>query len=129
MTEIEICLPVFRGINDRIVSQNDFVRLLADFFDTLLYEQLQLQSRAFETDYTYTDNSKFWHDSLAGLHFQGTRISLQSFHLTEWIPSAPGRYFTPEASKSRRKAQDYLVPGKEYLPLGKLRMVLGGNSL
>ncbi len=128
MTEIETSLPIFQGGNERIVRPDDFVRLFADVFDTLLYKQLQLQSRPLTVDRTYTDNRTFWHDALRGLHFQGMRIFLQGFHLTEWMPSAPGRYFTPNAEASRKEAQHYIAYGRaeRYLPLGKLRMVLGG---
>jgi hypothetical protein len=50
---------------------------------------------------------------------------LPSFHVTEWLPASPGRYFTERARRERDNAEQYWTGG-EYLPLGKLGMILGG---
>lgn len=128
MAEIEQSLPIFRGVNDRVVNRNDFVRLFADVFDTLLYEKLQIQTTSRPVDRSYTNNKIFWDEALNKRLFQGLRVQLKGFHLTEWIPSAPGRYFTPNAHLLRESAQElYGAYGKpEYLPLGKNYMILGG---
>jgi len=129
MTEFERSVPQFRGgsISGENIDKNSFIELFADVFDTLLYQKLQAQSSSKSIDRAYTDNQTFWNDALKGLHFQSMHLQLQGFHLTEWIPSAPGRYFTSDAEKSREEAQRYINPHfDEYLPVGKEYMVLGG---
>lgn len=126
-TSIERTMRSFKGINERRVRPADFVRLFADFFDSILYRKPTLQTQELEVDRKYTNNQAFWEDALKGEHFEEMRVHLENFNLTEWIPSAPGRYFTPEATESRMKAQQYFAPDRrEYLPLGKFAMVLGG---
>lgn len=124
---VENTLPVFGG-NDRVVRPDDFIRILADVFDTPLYGLVRLSESPVQIHRAYQDNQTFWKDAIAGHLFESMRISLQKFHLLEWIPSAPGRYFTNEAESSRKDAQAFLVNAmpETYLPLGKLGMILGG---
>ena len=115
-----------KGASVNRVRRNDFVRLFADFFDILLYK-FPPKPRPSTVDYSYKDNQSFWEDAIKGAHFEEMRIHLRNFHLTEWLPSAPGRYFTEEAVQSRIEAKHFFDPTKgEYRPFGKLRMVLGG---
>lgn len=47
--------------------------------------------------------------------------------LGEWLPLSPGRYFTREGRVSRRRARKYFdAKHDEFIPLGKLGMILGG---
>ena len=64
---------------------------------------------------TYTSNEQFWRDALDKEHFQSMQVRLQGFHLTEWIPSAPGRFYTSDGLRSRALAEQYLRDGtNEY---------------
>jgi hypothetical protein len=57
------------------------------------------------------------------------KVRLRNFHLMQWLPLAPGRYYTREATRKRLKAQSHIIQrgrGREYLPLGKELMFLGG---
>src|SRR5436305_3571753 len=129
MVEIEQSLPIFRGVNERSVNPGDFVRLFGDLFDALLYHKLQIQPASRPIDRSYVDNQTFWRDALNKHLFQSLRVELNGFHLTECIHSAPGRYFTPDAHHARKSAQKFYVTyvrNKEYLPLGKDYMILGG---
>lgn len=121
-------LKNFRGGNDRYIHSSDFIELFADVIDLALYKKLQLRSEAKKADRIYSDNQTFWRDTLAGRQFQGVRLFLKGFHLTEWMPSSPGRYFSPDAERSREEALRFINPRdeNEYIPLGKNYMVLGG---
>lgn len=123
----DVELPTsLRAINDRYVGERDFGPLFADIFDTLLYHQRQ-QETPQSPERPYEQNRAFWDDIRESQLHQGSRVVLHNVHLTEWIPSAPGRYFTPEAAESRQRAQWYWEDRQgEYVPLGKESMVLGG---
>ena len=80
-----------------------------------------------EADLTYSQNQAFWLDALYGRHFPSANIVLEDFHITEWLPFAPGRYFTPQAVQARENALQYVARDRdEYLPSGKYSMVSGG---
>lgn len=119
--------PIKRGSIARFVGRPYFVKFFGDFLNSILYAHRPREPDELTADRTYTANKTFWEDALEGIHFEEMRISLHNFHLMEWMPSAPGRYFTPGAIASRRKAQEYIAPdGSEYLPIGKEQMILGG---
>jgi len=128
MHPIEAELRNFQGGNERSLERRDFIELFSDAFDTLLYKYLQLKRAPAKVDNTYTSNEAFWHDALKRRLFEGQRILLRGFHLTEWLPSAPGRYFTDQAAHERDAAEMALSWSgqNEYLPLGKVKMILGG---
>src|SRR5688572_10704111 len=107
MESIERSLPVFRGGNERLLTSDDFVDLFTDTLDTALYNHIHPVASTDKVDRSYEANAVYWFDALAGQHFEGMRILLQRFHLGEWIPAAPGRYFTEAASWARREARDY----------------------
>jgi hypothetical protein len=119
--------PYFRGLNTDRVRKPDLEKLLGDFFDLVLLRN-PIRQLTKPTRYrTYKDNQAFWEDSLKGSHFEEMEVHLEGFHLTEWLPSAPGRYFTQEAIKSRAEATEFFDSGlQEYNPYGKAGMVLGG---
>lgn len=121
-------LPLRGGTGtDLAIRKEEFVNLFADMFDTLLYKELRTPPFSQSIDRTYTDNRTFWNEALSGLHFESMRVRLEGFHLTEWLPSAPGRYFTLDAKASREEARNSIIPdGSEYDPHGKESMVLGG---
>jgi hypothetical protein len=78
-------------------------------------------------DRVYTANESFWKDALNGLHFPTAYIVLDGFNLTEWLPFAPGRYYTNEAEEQRKMAANLIDPQRdEYVPMGKASMVRGG---
>ena len=115
------------GDNDQYIRREDFVKLLGDYFDTVLYGKLQASPQALVADRTYADNVAFWIDATSDRSFQSMRVLLKSFHLTEWLPTAPGRYFTPEAARAREEAEHYKSRHeKEYYPIGKNYLILGG---
>ncbi|MDQ2807093.1 MAG: hypothetical protein M3Z04_09325 [Chloroflexota bacterium] len=124
-----------RAINDGHVHPKDVVKLLADalsiipFIRSLSSRIHSFNPKSSEATYTYSTNKDFWLDNIQGKHFPSTHINLEGFHLIEWIPTAPGRFFTEDARIHRRLAKEYysyLPNGQRYLPLGKREMVLGG---
>jgi len=130
MTEIERTVPIFQGGSPTwgYLEKSVLDELIADALDEYLYKQVQLQPLSHLFNATYTDNSTFWNKTLEGKHhFQGMRVRLQGFHLTEWMPSSPGRYYTHEAQASREQAGYYRGSEmREYKPDGKRFMVFGG---
>jgi hypothetical protein len=47
-----------------------------------------------EVDRTCGHNKTFWAHALSAAHYPGANIILEDCHVTEWLPFAPGRYFT-----------------------------------
>lgn len=127
MGEIDWSRPDLHGGNHVYLDAGNVVKLLVDAFDSGLYNKLPIQPSHRKVDKSYSDNETFWKDALGIQHFPSMRIRLQGFHLTEWTPSAPGRYFTPDAQYSRRKAETSYRPSRnEYDLDGKNLMILGG---
>ncbi|HVE45494.1 MAG TPA: hypothetical protein VNA57_01935 [Acidimicrobiales bacterium] len=113
------------------MAPEDLATMLGDLFGTLLYRNLSagpqnIPPSTQRSIKTYRDNQQYWSEALAGQHYEGMRVVLSAFHLMEWLPAAPGRYFTEDAARHRDMARDFMGPHSEYLPLGKLEMVLGG---
>lgn len=116
-----------RATNDRYVTPDDFIPLFADIFDTLLYKAQVASATPQPSEVEITSNENFWLGAQRGTLHHGSRVVLRGFYLTEWLPSAPGRFHTEEAARSRQIAEDYWESSdKEYVPLGKEYMVLGG---
>jgi hypothetical protein len=90
----------FRGGERRgqAISRYDILEHLANALQTVLYGIIRRRPKATGSDRTYTDNAAFWADAFATKHFPGSNIILEDFHLTEWLPFAPGRYFDPNVS-------------------------------
>jgi hypothetical protein len=131
--EIESALHLIRGApreTGDFVSRKDLVNLLADALNLVIYKDSSFREIESTVNHTYADNRSFWNDALDDKVVQGMRIRLQGFHVTQWLPSSPGRYYTADAVQSRERAQSYLSRrhenSVEYLPLGKGLMVLGG---
>lgn len=129
--EIESALHLIRGApqdTGNFVERKDFVKLLADALNPVIYNDSHFPEMESTVDRTYVDNRNFWNDALHGNLVQGMQIHLQEFHVTQWLPSSPGRYYTADAVQSRERAQLYLSSrdSVEYIPLGKGLMVLGG---
>ncbi|SJM96584.1 hypothetical protein [Crenothrix polyspora] len=115
------------GIGESLRA-NDISEILVDALKTVLYEKIQPQKVVSKApDKTYYDNTSFWKDALSERHFPGAYICLEGFHLMEWLPFAPGRYFTERAEWSREYAMRRISADREeYLPDGKASMVQGG---
>src|SRR5262245_54419100 len=126
MDEIDWSRLGLRGGN-RYPDRDIIFKLLIDALDSGLYKKLPIQPSHRSIDKSYSDNETFWRDALGKQHFPSMRVRLQGFHLTEWVPSAPGRYFTPNAQHSRQEAEHlYSFDRNEYDPDGKNLMILGG---
>ncbi len=136
MADIERSVPEFRGGNERYLYAKYLADLLVDALDAVLYNYVPDGSPSPNIDRSYGENSIYWHDAMAAQHFEGMRIQLEGFHLSEWIPSAPGRYYTPAAEASREAVKPSEVeiwhyehgsPERNYLlPVGKQYLLLGG---
>lgn len=114
------------------LPKRDFLQILGDAFDNFLYTLVRTE-RNRNQDYedrrikTYHKNVVFWQETLLNYNHIGQRIRLKNFSVIEWLPSSPGLFFTGKAENSRRKAeQSFNFDRNEFLPLGKLEMVLGG---
>jgi hypothetical protein len=122
-------LPREAGTDQHRLRREDFVALFADFLDTQLYAAPRSRERKprFAPEAEYISNRAFWTDALSNGHYDGRRVRLKDFTLLEWIPLSPGRYFTDAATEKRNQAEQfYAHSNREYLPLGKLDMILGG---
>ncbi len=127
---IEKKRPFFRGGDEagESVRPEDIEQVLVDAFKSVLYRQLRPQSsRERGADRVYRDNESFWRDALSDRQFPGIYISLDGFALMEWLPMAPGRYYTAGAESQRERASWAISEARaEYLPEGKASMVRGG---
>lgn len=129
--DIERLHSFFRGGEEEGYSLgygDDICNVLVDALKTALYEKVQPQRILSKVvDKTYYDNMSFWKDALSEKHYPGAYINLDGFHLTEWLPFSPGRYFTEDAVRSRKYAMRRISKERnEYLPEGKMSMVNGG---
>ena len=119
------------GFDGASIDRDTFVKLFADLFDTMLYKRAETSEERDDPGSDYGSNEQFWRDALSGTLFPAKSVTIRNFAITEWIPTAPGRYFTPEAERLRRRVQSnfrhYVSPNRtEYNPDGKQCMVLGG---
>lgn len=128
-TNIEILHPLFQGgeQHGKFLSSYDVGNILTEALKTALYKQVHPKAIPHEPDLSYFDNASFWEDALSYRHFPGAYIVLDNFHLLEWLPFSPGRYFTKDAGVERRSAARAMSKDRdEYLPHGKTSMVRGG---
>lgn len=140
---LEAAIDLFQGgKRGGDLTPEEFKALASEFFDTLLYKYIKQEDKQKPIDQEYKDNTSFWTDILKGDHFLGKRVALNGFHLTEWMPSSPGKYFTKSAKSQRIAARQVLERGAIVgdsiitdvyndtdgilLPAGKERMMLGG---
>lgn len=77
-----------------------------------------------------TGNRNFWQDVYTDQLWDGRRIELLRFNLTEWVALQPGLYHAAESAESRRKALEYAAYnpqlGNHFAPRGKISMLEGG---
>jgi hypothetical protein len=120
--------PVRRGGegDGQYLKLSDVEVILSDALKAVLYSRLPLRAPT-KADHIYDDNASFWRDALFEKHFAGARVILRNFRLTEWLPFAPGRYYTDQAAGEREMAA-YMISSSrdEYTPSGKGAMVRGG---
>jgi hypothetical protein len=114
------------------IKQHDLVQLLGDALNLLTYNNVKYPELCqHETNHhkEYENNYDFWEDALRGDLVEGMEVNLRSFHLMQWLPSSPGRYYTQKAILERQNAEQHLARRgrhREYLPSGKESMFLGG---
>lgn len=125
--QFERTYPNFRGSNDKRIGFDDARTLVGDAIDLGLYGSISPEEKNTGEFIHYRDNESLWSDILARRVNHGDTIHLKDFQLIEWLPTAPGRYFTSDAARSRNDARRWWdMTRGEYLPLGKAEMVLGG---
>jgi hypothetical protein len=122
----DVPLPLsLHGGNDERVDRDDLTTMLKDFLALSSLRKTRRSGAANFQDLPFRDNRSFW-TTARRLH-EGATVVLENFAVLEWAPAAPGRYYTQEAAEARRTALQFINPDKpEYLPLGKMNMVLGG---
>lgn len=126
---LERIASAFKSSRSREVGREDFVEALAGVFGlTLLRGATQSgDKKGREPAHNFSTNEEFWSRMLSGKLHEGSSIRLEGFHIMEWTPTSPGRYFTPEATAKRENAREFVSRNRnEYLPLGKQYMMLGG---
>ena len=133
IADIDIVRILGQGFNkgQSNLNREEVVQLLGDALDLLVYnnEKFFENRESYTSQKTYNDNSNFWKDALNGHLLEGMKVRLMNFHLMQWLPLAPGRYYTREATRKRLEAQSHIIQtgrGRKYLPLGKELMFLGG---
>ena len=118
------------GSTQYFQEASSFRTYIADIIDLSRYSLAlrRWRMRDAETpDVQFDDNEGFWTAALEGRLFNGSRIELRDFQLAEWLPLSPGRYFTREGRVSRHRARGHFDErNDEFIPLGKLGMILGG---
>lgn len=112
-----------RGGNDFNLSREDLQLLLEDFLSLSPVGGNQLQISHQDHDLKFENNEAFW-TSTREL-YEGAHVLLEDFSVMEWAPLSPGRFHTEAARRSRSEAIRNFG-NSEYLPLGKMQMVLGG---
>lgn len=128
MREIEREGPDFRGFSSTNISPENLLEIFTELLNTSKYNIDGIRSQNSLIEHIFTSNKDFWHAAINSFFHDGMRIQLNGFHLTEWIPFAPGKYFTREASKDRSRALHFINRERiyEYLPQGKSSMIGGG---
>ncbi|WP_338839650.1 hypothetical protein [Flavobacterium ginsenosidimutans] len=117
----------FKGLGIERLPTKDVAKFLTDFFDVSLYKKLRGEQKESQIFKSYNNNEDFWKDCLQNKIFAGKTIKLENFCLIEWLPYSPGLYYTKRAFNSRMEARSMMSADKnEYLPLGKMNMMLGG---
>lgn len=126
-TDLERKMENFHAGNDEGIREMDLISQLADAVNVSVYGRIEAPKPSTSAELRFASNEGFWGDVMAERVGQGVRVRLNRFQITEWIPSSPGRFFTKEAVDARVIAEHYLrFDRSEYLPLGKMNMVLGG---
>ncbi|MCZ8068493.1 MAG: hypothetical protein ACK5QJ_05285 [Microcystis sp.] len=85
----------------------------------------------------YWSEEQFWQDVIRSERIYATcQVKLKEFSLAQWIPRAPGQYYTLEARESRNNAEHFIksrsrnqARNTDYIvfdPYGKSQMVKGG---
>src|SRR5262245_39075312 len=101
--EIERSHPEFRGSNNKRMSERDVKTLIVDTIDVGLYGQITPDNKIYSPQRTYLLNQELWSDLLASAVGHGDTITLERFEINEWLPICPGRYFTKDAVRERKK--------------------------
>jgi hypothetical protein len=116
------------------IPQHNIVQILGDALNLVTYNNVQSSSSCRQDTNNgkeYKSNYDFWKDALNGNLVEGIEINLIGFHLMQWLPSSPGRYYTQSAIRERQNAESHLRRRArygywEFLPQGKEAMFLGG---
>ena len=118
----------FRGDPCREMSPDDFVEKLAELLGLRpIVADLGPGQHSSSNPLRFESNADLWNALNTGRAREGQRVYLHNFAVLEWIPLAPGRYFTKDAEEARTRAKEYFSwTSGEYLPLGKAEMILGG---
>lgn len=117
----------------RFQRLNDFSPVLNDHLSTARFQLAsdKVNLAGSDQDRIYHSNNGFWEAVILGqLKRTDLKILLDSFFVFEWIPRAPGLYYTREGRQAREEAQKF-VRGIEngilvYDPYGKESMLKGG---
>jgi hypothetical protein len=132
---LERRLPNFRGgRSSGALSHQEFVAAAGDFLDTLLYRGANMSVPAGAVAREFADNAAFWDHMLSGKHHQMMRVRLNEFHLLEWLPLSPGRYYTDAAKGGRTmllelsQMESFTFTDEDgvLLPAYKFQMILDG---
>jgi hypothetical protein len=114
------------GTRDHL-TRGDLLKLFVETFGPTGYRRIRLGNSAKAIDREYTRNEAFWQDAKSNRLFEGMRVELDGFQITEWLPYSPGRYFSSEASRNRELAEKFWDDSRhEFTLTGKEAMVLGG---
>lgn len=122
--------------NAKYVSRKEDVNLFKSLMDSYLYTQIPaVTEKKNVPDKIFRYNSMLWEDILKKECYPEQIVTLSGFHLTEWIPLAPGRFFTTEALQARSEAQRFIantlpdktIIGPSWRPT-ESNLFLEGNS-
>ena len=116
-----------RAWNGMYVDKQYIADFLTDVLNNAGYSKLRIANETDNQTIQYQDNEQFWQDIFKHRLYEGKLVSLNEFHITEWIPLSPGKYFLPESTLIRNQGRYFFsYDSGEYLPRGKEMMILSG---
>lgn len=110
------------------LNREDFLKVLGEILDARGYSSIRVRKSAKPPSRTYSTNQHFWNDVNNDQFYEGESIALENFHVTEWIPLSPGKFYTKDGSHFRKLAKNEYIGDSIYTPLGKAYMINGGIS-
>ncbi|WP_340114868.1 hypothetical protein [Maribellus mangrovi] len=137
-----------KGGIEHIYERDELVNILAEVLESQLYNSVIQNKSSNLPDLRFKTNKEFWDSVIAKRVDESQTLMLNKFHITEWLPSSPGKYHTKIAKEKREWGMKHVARFKdtvftgyeqyagnlkykdmtpiELAPTGKEGMILGG---
>jgi len=93
------------------LTREQFTAAATEFFDAYLYKFASEMEHREEELTEYKSNFAFWNDAINENLYPAKLVTLKNFHLCEWVPLTPGKYYTPEAQRLNGYVSNVLKNG------------------